>query len=213
MSENQDHVRQSIDGQSFEPSADDSLDAMRWSPVHVSEPMPDSAAQTAADSAHALIDRATDAYVSLVADVLGDGRHHLVASAATSQGELIEGQELTVLGETVILSSDNALDVAIVIASAMVGTSTGGLVVRTFAPDGSEFVRGWRVRGFWLRPLTAQDIREAYTVDAETGAPLAPEPGLEYRQAERVPRPEAEGSSPGTGRTAPPDNRPPNRRN
>ncbi|WP_331765392.1 hypothetical protein OG747_53060 (plasmid) [Streptomyces sp. NBC_01384] len=213
MSEYQDHVRQSLEGQHVDPSEDLGTDEMRWTPAPVSDAVTDEAMHTAADTAHALIDRATDAYLSLVGDVLGDGTHHMVASASTPHGELTEGQQLTVIGDALIVDEAAAVRVAIVIAAAMVGCSTGGLVVRTFAPDGSEFVRGWRVRNFWLRPLTAEDIREAYTVDTETGASLAPEPGVEYRQAERVPRPEADASSASTGRTAPRDNRPPNRRN
>ncbi|MEU3795976.1 hypothetical protein AB0F07_40435 [Streptomyces fructofermentans] len=212
MSEYQDHVRQSLEGQHVEPSEDLGTDEMRWTPAPVNEDVTVEAMHIAASTAHALIDRATDAYLSLVGVVLGDGTHHMVASASTPQGELTESQHLTVIDDALILDEAAAVRVAVVIAAAMVGSSTGGLVVRTFAPDGSEFVRGWVIRNFWLRPLTAEDIREAYTVDTETGASLAPEAGVEYQQAERVPRPEADGGSESTGRTAPRDNRPPNRR-
>ncbi|WP_329375812.1 hypothetical protein [Streptomyces sp. NBC_01483] len=213
MSEYDDHVRQSLEGQHDDPSEDLGMDAMRWTPAPVSEAVTDEAMQTAADTAHALLDRAADAYLSLLNAVLGDGTHHMVASASTPHGDVTEGQELTVMGDALIINEAASMRVCAVLAAGMVGCATGGLVVRTFGPDGSEFVRGWRVRNFWLRPLTAEDIREAYSVDTETGASLAPEPGVEYRQAERVPRPEADGSSASTGRTAPRDNRPPNRRN
>ncbi|MFF4361004.1 hypothetical protein [Streptomyces sp. NPDC001604] len=214
MSEYQNHVRQSLEGQNVDPDQDLGMDEMRWTPAPVSEPVTDNAMHAAAATAHAMIDRATDAYLSLVGDVLGDGTHHLVASSSTPHGELTEGQQLTVIGDLLVVNEAAALRVAIVIAAGMVGCSTGGLVVRTFGPDGSEFVRGWRVRNFWLRPLTAREIREAYTVDTETGAPVAPQPGLEYRQAERVPRPDqAPTHGESASHTAPRDNRPPNRRN
>ncbi|MCX4598859.1 hypothetical protein OG819_58370 [Streptomyces sp. NBC_01549] len=214
MSEYDDHVRQSLEGQHDDPSEDLGMDAMRWTPAPVSEAVTDEAMQTAADTAHALLDRAADAYLSLLNAVLGDGTHHMVASASTPHGDVTEGQELTVMGDALIINEAASMRVCAVLAAGMVGCATGGLVVRTFCPDGSEFVRGWRVRNFWLRPLTAEDIRQAYTVDTETGAPLAPEPGVEYRQAERVPRPDqAPTHGESASHTAPRDNRPPNRRN
>ncbi|MFF4121359.1 hypothetical protein ACFY0P_49320 [Streptomyces sp. NPDC001714] len=214
MSEYQDHVRQSLEGQNVEPSEDLGMDAMRWSPAPVSDAETDDAMQSAADRAHALLDRAADAYLSLLDTVLGDGTHHMVANASTPHGDRTEGQELTVIGDALIINEAASTRVCAVIAAAMVGCATGAVVVRTFGPDGSEFVRGWRVRNFWLRPLTAQEIREAYTVDTETGAPVAPEPGVEYRQAERVPRPDqAPTHGESASHTAPRDNRPPNRRN
>lgn len=211
MSEYQDHVRQSLEGQNVDQGADLGIDAMRWAPGPVGE---DEATQTAADTAQALLDRAADAYVSLVNAVLGDGTHHMVASTSTPHGDLAEGQKLTAIGDTLIINATASMRVCAVIAAAMVGCGTGGLVVRTFGPDGSEFVRGWGVRNFWLRPLTAREIREAYTVIPETGEPVAPEPGVEYRQAERVPRPDqASRHGASASHTAPRDNRSPNRRN
>ncbi|MGW6144323.1 hypothetical protein [Streptomyces sp. NPDC055140] len=212
MSEYYDHVRQSLEGQHDDPSEDLGTDAMRWTPAPVSGAVTGEAMDTAAGTAHALLNRAADAYLSLL-NVLSDGTHHMVASATTPHGIVAEGQELTVMGDGLIINDAASTRVCAVIAAGLVGSATGGLVVRSFGPDGSEFVRGWKVRNFWLRPLTAEDIREAYAVDAETGAPLAPEPGVEYRQAEEVPRPQAETSSESTGRTAPRDDRPPNRRN
>ncbi|MFE7958764.1 hypothetical protein [Streptomyces sp. NPDC057413] len=215
MSEYQNHIRQTLEGQYEDPSEDLGMDAMRWTPAPVSDDVTDEEMSTAAETAHALLDRAADAYLSLLNSVLGDGTHHMVASASTPHGELIEGQRLTVVGDAVMINEAEAMRVCAVLAAGMVGCATGGLVVRTFAPDGSESVRGWTVRNFWLRPLTANDIRQAYSVDPVTGAPLTPEPGVEYRQAEPVPRPQAE-AQPGSGstsRTAPRDNRPPNRRN
>lgn len=159
MSEYQDHVRQSLEGQNVDPGEDLSIDAMRWTPDPVSEDVTDEATQTAADTAHALLDRAADAYLSLLNAVLGDGTHHMVASASTPHGDLTEGQELTVIGDALIIDEAASMRVCAVIAAGMVGCGTGGLVVRTFGPNGSEFVRGWKVRNFWLRPLTAHEIR------------------------------------------------------
>ncbi|WP_134655173.1 hypothetical protein [Streptomyces sp. H23] len=215
MSEYHDHVRQTLEGQNVEPSEDLGIDAMRWTPAPASNAETDDAMQSAADTAHALLDRAADAYLSLLNAVLGDGTHHMVANASTPHGDLTEGQELTVIGDAVVINEEASMRVCAVLAAAMVGCATGAVVVRTFGPNGSEFVRGWKVRNFWLRPITAEEIRQAYTVDPATGAPLAPEPGVEFRQAERVPRPEdqAETTAREASRTAPRDNRPPNRRN
>ncbi|MFJ8314001.1 MULTISPECIES: hypothetical protein [unclassified Streptomyces] len=212
MSEYQDHIRQSLDGTHYDPAEDLGIDEMRWSTAPVSKPVADEAV-SAAEKAHALLDRAADAYLSLLNAVLGDGTHHVVASANTQHGEPAEGQQLTVLGDAIIIDEAAALRVCTVIAAAMVRGSTGGVVVRTFGPDGSESVRGWSVRNLWLRPLSADSIREASSFHPETGAPLAPEPGVEFRQAERVPRPTQTRGAGATSHTAPRCNRPPNRRN
>ncbi|MGW1506925.1 hypothetical protein ACWCQW_52520 [Streptomyces mirabilis] len=215
MSEYQDHVRRSLEGQHVDPSEDLGIDAMRWAPAPVSDAVTDEAMSAAADTAHALLDRAADAYLSLLSAVLGDGTHHMVANASTPHGDLTEGQEVTVIGDDVLINEAASTRVCAAIAAAMVGCATGALVVRTFGPDGSEFVRGWTIRNFWLRPLTAEDIREAYSFGLD-GASLTPEPGVEYRQAERVPRPDHEQAETGdrqASRTAPRDNRPANRRN
>ncbi|WP_189269302.1 hypothetical protein [Streptomyces fuscichromogenes] len=211
MTEYQDHTRQTLDG--MDPGAHEefSADEMRWTPAPDST-APMFAADTAA-KAHAFLDLATDAYLAVV-NLLEDGTHHMVACANTPERTLVEEHELTAIGDAVTLDQGEALRLTVVLAAALVECSTGALVVRTFAPDGSEWVRGWTVRNKWLRPLTAQEIQQAYSTDP-TGAPLPPEPGLEYRQAERVPRPEPQ---PETGdreasRTAPRDNRPRNRRN
>ncbi|MFD4604326.1 hypothetical protein ACFWPQ_40715 [Streptomyces sp. NPDC058464] len=211
MSEYQDHIRQTLDGMDPEAHEEFSADEMRWTPA------PDSAAPlraaVTAAQAHALLDLATDAYLAVV-NLLEDGTHHMVGCANTPDRTLTEGHELTVFGEIVTLDQDEALRLTVVLAAALVECSTGALVVRTFAPDGSEWVRGWTVRNRWLRPLTAQEIQRAYSTDP-TGTPLPPEPGLEYRQAERVSRPEteAETRTVSARSTAPRDNRPPNRRN
>lgn len=217
MSEYENHIRQSIDGMYPDPHEELDRGEMRWTPAPVSEPVTDEAVSAAVDAAHALLHRAADAYLSLLNAVLGEGTHHMVASAITPHGDLTEGQRLIVMDDALIIDEAASMRVCAVIAAAMVGGSSGGLVVRTFGPEGAESVRGWSVRNFWLRPLTADGIREAYSVDPVTSAPVARETGVEYRQAQRVPRPEQDREQAETGghagRTAPPDNRPPNRRN
>ncbi|MFD5574315.1 hypothetical protein [Streptomyces cadmiisoli] len=215
MSEHQDHVGRSLEGQHTDPGEDLGTDAMRWSPEPVSGDGQDDASRAAA-VAHALLDRAAAAYTSLLDTVLGDGTHHMVASATTPVGEVTERQDVTLTGEAVILNEVAAMRVCAAIATAMLECARGGLVVRSFAPDGSESVRGWAVQNGWLRPLTAQDIQAAYSYDAGTGTPLEPEPGVDYRQAEHVPHPDheqPETNNRATSRTTPRDNRPPNRHN
>jgi hypothetical protein len=213
MSEHQDHVRQSFDGQHTDPGEDLGTDEMRWSPAPATNNVTDEEMGTAADMAHDLLFRAADAYLSLLNAVLGEGTHHVVVSSSTPYGEITEGQELTVMGDALIINEEASMRICAVIAAGMLDCSTGGLVVRTFGPNGSESVRGWRVENEWLKPLTAPGIEEAYCVDPETGAPLASEPGVEFRQAEPVPRPDEEQTGENASHTAPRDNRPPNRRN
>ncbi|MEU3282014.1 hypothetical protein [Streptomyces antibioticus] len=215
MSEYQDHVRRSLEGQILDPGEGLSMDAMRWTPAPVTDEATDAAMSAAAEHAHELLDRAVEAYSALVFDVLGEGTHHLVVSVAGSGHEFLEGQRLTVMSGAVLLDEAEALRVCATIAAGFVECARGGLVVRSFGPDGSEWVRGWAVRNGWLRPLTEAQVREAYSAD-DPGAVLPPEPGVEYRQAERVPRPTQDQAATGrreTSRTAPRDNRPQNRRN
>ncbi|WP_405654204.1 hypothetical protein [Streptomyces sp. NBC_00019] len=212
MSEYQDHVRRSLEGQNLDPGEELSIDAMRWTPASDLDHVTDAAMSAAADHAHELLDRAVEAYSALVFDVLGEGTHHLVVSVIGPGHEFLEGQHLTAMGGAIVMDETEALRVCAAIGAAMVECARGGLVVRSFGSDGSEWVRAWAVRNGWLRPLTEDEVREAYSTD-DTGAPLAPEPGVEYRQAERVPRPDQAPAREGASRTTPPDNRPPNRRN
>ncbi|MET9134770.1 hypothetical protein [Streptomyces antibioticus] len=215
MSEYQDHVRRSLEGQHLDPDAGLSMDAMRWTPAAVTDEATDAAMSAAAEHAHELLNRAVEAYSALVFDVLGDGTHHLVVSVAAPGHEFLEGQHLTAMGGAVIMDEAEALRFCAALAAGMVECARGGLVVRSFGRDGAEWVRGWAVRNGWLRPLTEDQVREAYSAD-DPGAALPPEPGVEYRQAERVPRPaqnRAETGDREASHTAPRDNRPQNRRN
>jgi hypothetical protein len=79
--------------------------------------------------------------------------------------------------------------VAIVIAAGMADGSTGGLTVRTVSPDGTASVRAWAIQHGWLHPLTADQARQTHSVNPGPSGQSAPASGMEYRQAERVPRP------------------------
>ncbi|GGP92994.1 hypothetical protein [Streptomyces melanogenes] len=212
MSEYQDHIRRSLDGAHEDQAEELGIDEMRWSPTPTGEPVTHEV-MSAADTAHALLDRAADAYLSLLDSVLGDGEHHMVVSAAAPHGELTEVQQLALIGDTVVIDEAAAMRVCAVIAAGMLGCGGGGLVVRTYGRDGSESVRGWKIWRFWLRPLTAEQIREAYSVDPTTGARLELPLGVEYRQAEHVPLPAQNPAGGSSACTAPRDNRPANRRN
>jgi hypothetical protein len=139
--------------------------------------------------AHRLLSRAVDAYVSLLRAVLGDGTHRLAASASTPQGDVADAQSLTLHGDRVVSDRAASMRVAIVIAAGMADGSTGGLTVRTVSPDGTASVRAWAIQHGWLHPLTADQARQTHSVNPGPSGQSAPASGMEYRQAERVPRP------------------------
>jgi hypothetical protein len=52
--------------------------------------------------------------------------------------------------------------------------------MRTTAPDATDRVYGWRLRGENLEPLTAAEVFDAYCTDADSGDLVSPESGVDY---------------------------------
>ncbi|MCX4727876.1 hypothetical protein OHB13_04390 [Streptomyces sp. NBC_00440] len=125
-------------------------------------------------------DRASRALKSLL-DGAGPGVHHLVCSIPAEDEPL-----LAVLhaerGEGPRTRLDRAEGMAFVtvLAAGMALESPGGIVIRTTVPGQDDTVRGWRLHRGRLQPLTAGEVFSAYCTDADTGDPVAPEPGVDY---------------------------------
>ncbi|MFC9916320.1 hypothetical protein [Streptomyces sp. NPDC127197] len=216
MSEYQDHVRLTLDG--HHDPAEQPRGVMRWSPVDApTESAPPVDPSPSADGTAAALDQAQAAFFALL-DALGPGQHTLLCSATTPHGVQVELlQLLTDGGDLIAVNEAEALDFCITLTFAFVPGSAGGVVVRTTTPDGAESARAWSVRGGWLHPLTAREVRDAYSFDPESGGTVEPPQDVDYRSADVLTRPSADAmprDEDGTrSRTAPPDNRPPNRRN
>lgn len=78
------------------------------------------------------------------------------------------------------LDESEALEFATVLAVGLATRSPGGLVMRTSAPDTTDRVYGWRLRGDDLAPLTAGEVFDAYCTDVESGDLVSPESGVDY---------------------------------
>jgi len=212
MSDYQDHVRLPLNG--HHDPAQQRKGEMRWSPADVPDEW---ALPQSAEDTDAVLDRAQDAFFALL-DALGPGQHTLLCSATTPHGVQVELlQLLTDGGDLIAVDEAEALDFCVTLTFAFLPGSAGGVVVRTTTPDGDKSARVWSVRGGWLHPLTARDVLDAYSFDPESGGTVEPPQDVDYRSAEVLTRPSAEATPRGEdgtrSRTAPPDRRPPNRRN
>ncbi|MFD6938472.1 hypothetical protein ACFWAP_20275 [Streptomyces goshikiensis] len=141
-----------------------------------------SCADCGEDIGHASFERAADALKRLVAGA-GPGHHHLVCSIPTEEEQLV-----AVLHADAVTDDPDAppriegrdgLDFVTVLAAGIALGGPGGLVLRSTA-EGRDRVHGWRLDRGRLVPLSAASVFNAYCTDADTGDPVAPEPGVEY---------------------------------
>lgn len=137
--------------------------------------------------------------VDLLLDALGPGVHHVVCSISTPGPPLLAVLHAeTAADDAADLDESALLLLCAVLAAGLVTRSPGGLVARTTAPSGPpggkaprprETVRGWCVQHGWLTPLTEAEVFSAYCTHADTGDPVPPEPGVDYRAGIALPRP------------------------
>ncbi|MEU9100114.1 hypothetical protein [Streptomyces sp. NPDC048361] len=138
-------------------------------------------AECGQDIGRAAFDRASHLLLSLL-EAAGPGAHHLVCSIPAQEDQLIsvlhahrEGFDPAHLDET------DTAEFVTVLAAGIALHSIGGLVLRTSEPGVPDRLYGWRLQHDRLDPLTAGEVFSAYCTDAETGDPVAPEPGVDYR--------------------------------
>jgi len=116
-----------------------------------------------------------------VVDTASPGDLHLVCSVSAAPDTLVavlRAEERTE-GAT-RLDEAEALEFTTVLALGIATASAGGLVMRTTAPDTTDRVYGWRLRGDSLEPLTAAEVFDAYCTDIESGDLVSPESGVDY---------------------------------
>ncbi|TLQ47122.1 hypothetical protein [Streptomyces marianii] len=134
------------------------------------------------DAGRSAFDRASRLLIDLL-DGAGPGTHHLVCSVPAEKGQ----QLLAVLHTTrpadapAVLDSSEAAEFATVLAVGIALDSPGGVVLRTSTAEAPDRLHGWRLHGGRLVALTEAEVFSAYCTDADTGEPLSPEPGVEYR--------------------------------
>ncbi|MEV7831206.1 hypothetical protein AB0P12_11340 [Streptomyces subrutilus] len=127
-------------------------------------------------------ERAADALDRLLAGA-GPGHHHLVCSVPMQAEQLVAVLHADTSGPPAApprLQGREGLDFVTVLAAGLALGGPGGLVLRTSAEGAGDRVHGWRLDRGRLTALSAAAVFNAYCTDADTGEPVAPEPGVEY---------------------------------
>jgi hypothetical protein len=132
------------------------------------------------DIGRAAFARASD-LLTRILDTAGPGERHLVCSVPAAPEPLVAVLWADEKADgTIHIDETEALEFTTVLAVGIATQSAGGLVMRTSAPDSTDRVYGWRLRGEGLEPLTAGEVFDAYCTDVETGDLVSPESGVDY---------------------------------
>ncbi|MEU3405652.1 hypothetical protein ABZ766_17180 [Streptomyces sp. NPDC006670] len=134
------------------------------------------------DIGRASFERASTLVRGLV-DGAGPGHHHLVCSIPTEEQQLIavlHAEAPDEPGAPLRAEGRDQLDFVTVLAAGLALGGAGGLVLRSSTDGFHDRVHGWRLDHGRLLPLSAAAVFDAYCTDADTGEPVAPEPGVEY---------------------------------
>ncbi|MFE3830179.1 hypothetical protein [Streptomyces sp. NPDC059092] len=156
-------------------------------------------AECGQDIGRAAFDRASHILLRLLEEA-GPGTHHLVCSVPAADEQLLAvlhadrdegatppghapalGAGPALDGMSALFDTSEAAEFVSVLAAGVALETTGGVVLRTTAPGTPDRLHGWRLAAGSLVPLTEGEVFSAYCTDAETGEPLSPEPGVEYR--------------------------------
>lgn len=138
-------------------------------------------AQCGQDIGRSAFERASALLTNLL-QAAGPGLHHLVCSVQAEQEQLIAVLHAEHRGGgPALLDESDVAEFVTVLAAGIARHSPGGLVLRTTAPEARDRVHGWRLHEGSLLPLTAGEVFSAYCTDADTGDPVSPEPGVDYR--------------------------------
>ncbi|MFE2308723.1 hypothetical protein, partial [Streptomyces sp. NPDC059411] len=141
------------------------------------------------DIGTASFERAAGALEQLVHRA-GPGRHHLVCSVPTEDEQLMAVLHAETRPEGPPgIEGREGLDFVTVLAAGLALGGPGGLVLRSTTEGHQDRVHGWRLDHGRLVPLSAAAVFNAYCTDADTGDPVAPEPGVEYRPGYEVDAP------------------------
>ncbi|MFD3700971.1 hypothetical protein ACFWUZ_33395 [Streptomyces sp. NPDC058646] len=141
-----------------------------------------SCADCGEDIGQASFDRAADALRRLLAGA-GPGHHHLVCSVPTETEQLVAVLHAQTSADPQALprlEGREGLGFVTVLAAGLALGGPGGLVLRSSSEGHGDRVHGWRLDRGRLTALSAAAVFNAYCTDADTGEPVAPEPGVEY---------------------------------
>jgi hypothetical protein len=138
------------------------------------------------DIGSAAFDHASHLLVRLL-ERAGPGEHQLVCSVPAAGEQLIAVLRAGHPGDTsqrrtpAMPGTRERAEFLTVLAVGIALDSTCGLVMRSTVTGGPDRLYGWRLAHGRLVPLTAAEVFNAYCTDAETGEPIGPESGVDYR--------------------------------
>ncbi|WP_446041844.1 hypothetical protein [Streptomyces sp. SID1121] len=133
------------------------------------------------DIGRAAFDRASRLLFALL-EAAGPGIHHMVCSIPAADEQLLAALQADHTGDTsAAVDPAEGAEFVSVLAAGIALERPGGVVLRTTAPDTPDRLHGWRLLHGHLVPLTEAEVFSAYCTDADTGEPLSPESGVEYR--------------------------------
>ncbi|WP_327237615.1 hypothetical protein OG349_30390 [Streptomyces sp. NBC_01317] len=133
------------------------------------------------DIGRAAFDRASRLLFALL-EAAGPGTHHMVCSVPAADEQLLAALQADHTGDTsAAVDPAEGAEFVSVLAAGIALERPGGVVLRTTAPDTPDRLHGWRLLHGHLVPLTEAEVFSAYCTDADTGEPLSPESGVEYR--------------------------------
>ncbi|MFD4635424.1 hypothetical protein ACFVYR_37720 [Streptomyces sp. NPDC058284] len=134
------------------------------------------------DIGRAALVRASD-LLSRILDTARPGRQHLACSIRVAAAPAPLASALhadTGTDGTTSLEETEVLEFTTVLALGLAAQSPGGLVMRTTTPNTADQVYGWQLHGGSLESLTAGEVFDAYCTDVDSGAPVPPEPAVDY---------------------------------
>ncbi|MYS39658.1 hypothetical protein K388_07194 [Streptomyces sp. KhCrAH-43] len=125
--------------------------------------------------------RSVDLFGRLL-DAAGPGSHHVAMFIVGAAGTASYCLRFTQYKDRVELSPVSAVDACYVLALVLSGEYVGGMVMRSHH-DGQESLCGWKFEDGETLPLNRAETFDAYCNNRLTGEIIAPEPGVEYKDA------------------------------
>lgn len=116
-------------------------------------------------------------------EAAGAGTHHVVMILVGDAGAADNCLRFSQDEERVHITPAESVNACYMLAVAQSSEYLGGMVMRSFHPDGKESVCGWRFEDGETRPMNRAEVFDAHCSNPLTGEVTGPEPGLEYRDA------------------------------
>lgn len=113
-------------------------------------------------------------------EAAGDGCHYVTVAAGTATAAAVPFHNE---GNKTYLGGGDGMDDTVITTSYALDGDVTGVVLRTNEEDGSCRVWGWRLTADTTTPLTAEELRVAYSTNARTGELLPPIPGQRFELA------------------------------